>query len=326
MKQIPLILLVSLLSLTCNAQEKKGHDHKHDHNHNHDHGKKTRKRKPFVINKLIPSETVRLADIGYKNVGETQLTLDIYKPNKTVKDAPLVVWIHGGAWMRGSKEAFIQKNNRLVNTLLKEGYIIASINYRLSGEATFPKPVQDCNDAINYLWKHSKDYGFNKHKIVLMGRSAGGHLAALVAASNTHNVSDFFTKPSRPKFKVKALVDFFGPSDLTTLKVNKARDPKRSPTARFLGDVPTNKPELAKKASPVTYINKHTPPTILLHGLNDRKVQSDQSKDFKERLDAVNVINELYIVENAKHGDRIFDSEKYVTLVLNFLRTQCPVK
>lgn len=274
----------------------------------------------------LPEGTIEIKNIVYKITAADSLKLDIYLPQKHTKKTPLIVWIHGGAWMRGDKEVFRKKNNRLLNALLNEGYAIASINYRLSGEAIFPAQIQDCNDAINYLWINNKKYSINKNRIAVMGRSAGGHLAALVATSNNHAVPDFFSAPNKPKFKINALISFFGPTELIALEENKKKKSDKSSTARFLGGQPSNIPEIARKASPVTYINKHTPPTILLHGTSDKKVPATQSELFKSKLDENDVANEIYLVEEATHGDRIFDSEQYVTFVLNFLRTHFGIR
>lgn len=273
----------------------------------------------------LPEATVIYDDIVYKTVSNTSLTLDLYVPNKTIKNAPLLIWTHGGAWMRGSKEAFVRKNNRLLNTLLNEGYAVASIGYRLSANAIFPAQIQDCNDAINFLWENSTTFNINKDKFATMGRSAGGHLAALVAMSNAHNIPEFFTTPKHPKFKIRALVDFFGPADLVAMR-GKGHDEDDAPEAKFLGGSPLKLPEIAKKASPVTYVNSKTPPTILLHGISDKIVPSSQSELLKAALDTQSITNEIYLVDDARHGDPTFDSEKYVGIVLTFLKKHFPAK
>ena len=271
----------------------------------------------------LPKDTHMFDDIVYKTVDGKNLALDLYIPDTTTNKPPLIVWTHGGAWMRGSKEAFIDKNNRLINALLNNGYAIASIGYRLSGEAIFPAQIQDCNDAIDFLYQNSEQYNFDRDRIASMGRSAGGHLAALVATSNSHEIADFNTKKEKPEFKIRALVDFFGPSDFISMR-GKGHDEDDAPEAKLLGISPLKAPKLAKKASPVTYVNSETPPTLLLHGLDDTIVPSSQSEIFKSHLDNACVTNEIHLVEGARHGDRIFDSTQYVDIVIDFLKRHFP--
>lgn len=272
------------------------------------------------------TNTVQMLNyIPYKTIDGTSLTLDIHQPSAKVKNAPLLVWIHGGAWFRGDKKAFIRKNKHLLNTLLNEGYVVASINYRLSGEAVFPAQIQDCNDAIYFLWKNAEKYGINPDKIAVMGRSAGGHLASLVATSNAHHLPDFHQEGTPNSFHIDALVAFFPPTDFLSFANNATTAPENSPEAKFLGGIPTKIPEIAISASPTTYVNADTPPTILLHGLNDTAVPSQQSVLLKSKLDSVQVPNELYLAEGARHGDPVFDTNEYVNNVLTFLKMYFPV-
>ncbi len=277
------------------------------------------------ITESLPSETVVHKDVTYKTVDDLALTLDLYLPGEEAENVPLMVWIHGGAWMRGTKKAFIQRNNRLVTSLLSEGYAVASIRYRLSGEAIFPAQIQDCNDAINFLWDNSDTYSIDRDRIGAMGRSAGGHLAALVTTSNSHNIEDFFSGVSEPKFEIKVLIDFFGPYDLMAMR-GPGHDEDDAPEALFLGGSPLKIPDVAIKASPSSYVSSDTPPTILLHGIEDTTVPSTQSELFRSDLDSVEVINEIHLVEGARHGDPVFDTELYVNgVILPFLRKHFPV-
>ena len=273
----------------------------------------------------MPKHIIQRKNIIYKTIDSINLELDFYKKDD-VKNPPLLVWIHGGAWMRGDKQAFLTKNKTLVNKVLNAGYALASVNYRLSSEAIFPAQIQDCNDAINYLVKANNTLGFNKNCIGIMGRSAGGHLAALVATSNAHHITEFFSSEEKPNFKIDVLVDFFGPSDLLHFKENKTPQSPSEPEAKLLGGTPNSKQELARQASPVYYVNKQTPPTILFHGLSDNRVPSKQSEIFKSYLDENEIVNEMCLVENARHGDPIFDTEEYVNKVMLFLKTYFPAK
>jgi acetyl esterase/lipase len=271
----------------------------------------------------LPEGIVIKNNIVYKSIQNNHLALDLYLPNGTDSNFPLLVWFHGGAWLRGSKEEFIHKNNLLVNTLLKEGYAIASVNYRLSYEAKFPSQIQDCNDAINFLWSQSETLNLDKNKIAVMGRSAGAHLASLVATSNSHKLKEFFSTPSYPKFTINAVVNFFGPSDFIALRGNSGQidhDDPESAEAQLLGHSPLLRPDIAKWASPTTYVDENTPPFIILHGNNDQVVPYSQSTLLKSYLDLAYIENKYFVADGAGHGDPIFDSEQYVNEVLLFLR------
>ncbi|MEZ9059901.1 alpha/beta hydrolase fold domain-containing protein [Vibrio pelagius] len=263
-------------------------------------------------------------DILFKTIGEREIKLDLYTPSaEATTQYPLLVWVHGGAWKRGSKDAIPEKNPLLLQSVLNEGYALASVDYRLSGEANFPQPVQDINDALNYLHDNAEKLGINADNLVMMGRSAGGHLAGFIGATNSaYNQVDFYEPP---KYKVSAVVSFFGPTDLLELG-NKGgkKTSKKSSVSRFLGDIPSNIPELAKQASTTSYVNKNTPPYIQLHGTLDKRVPLSQSEILKAKLDEHGVINQLYIEEGVGHSAPVFDTEKYVPHVLDFLNTHFP--
>lgn len=278
--------------------------------------------------KTLDTKTANSKTVNSKNVDGNALKLDLYLPasqQHATSKPPLIVWVHGGAWKRGDKTAFIQKNNHLVNTLLTKGYAIASINYRLSGEAQFPAQIQDVNDGIEFLWQNADKYGFDKDRIAIMGRSAGGHLAGLVAMSNHHDVSDFISQAKQPSFDIQALVSFFGVYDFIALNEQKNSSAK-SPEGQLLGDAPSNLVDIAKIASPTTYADAKAPVTLLLHGLQDSNVPNEQSVLLHNALDNAKVNNKLVLVEGARHGDPVFDSEQYVNQVSQFLAENFPVQ
>ncbi|MCS0125319.1 alpha/beta hydrolase [Vibrio alginolyticus] len=263
-------------------------------------------------------------DILFKTVGEREIKLDLYTPSvESNTQYPLLVWVHGGAWKRGSKDAIPEKNPLLLQSVLNEGYALASVDYRLSGEAIFPQPVQDINDALNYLYGNAEKLGIKADNVVIMGRSAGGHLAGFIGATNSaYNQVDFYEPP---KYKVSAVVSFFGPTDLLELS-NKGgkKTSKKSSVSRFLGDIPNNIPKLAKKASTTSYVNENTPPYIQLHGTLDKRVPLSQSEILKAKLDEHGVTNQLFIEEGVGHSAPVFDTEKYVTHVLDFINKHFP--
>lgn len=295
MKKINVVLIVLFLSLTLNA-------------------------KSFIEKN----------DIVFKTVGNKDIKLNLYFPNENInKRYPLLIWIHGGAWKRGSKDNIVKKNPLLLKSVTKEGYALASIDYRLSKEASFPKPIQDINDAINFLYDNADKYNIDAKEVVVMGRSAGGHLAEFMGATNTHKNLDIYEKNKQPKYKVVSVVSFFGPSDFLDLSKKRGKEKlksRKSPEAMFLGKAPNEDIELAKKASPSTYITKESPPFILLHGDKDTKVPVSQSILLKKILDENGVENRLFIEKGVGHSAKIFDSEKYVLEVIEFIKKYYPKK
>lgn len=272
---------------------------------------------------------VEQKDIVFKTVGDREIKLNLYLPDeKSAKKRSLLIWVHGGAWRRGSKDYIVDKNPLLLTSMIREGYALASVDYRLSGEASFPDPVADVHDAINFLHDNADKYNIDVDNIVLMGRSSGGHLAALVGAVSPHNPIEFYT--TQPKYKVPAVVSFFGPTDILKLsdkrKGKGGGGGKRSPEAMFLGADPKQEPELAKRASPTHYINADSPAFILLHGDQDKRVPHSQSVMLKALLDQHGVDNKLFIEEGVGHSARIFDSEKYVPEVIEFVKKHLPPK
>lgn len=267
-------------------------------------------------------------DLLFKTVSDREVKLDLYLPTSVEKNKhPLLIWVHGGAWKRGSKDNIPQKNPLLLNSFLKEGYALASVDYRLSGETTFPAQIIDINDAINFLHSHSSEYNIDVDNIAVMGRSAGGHLAALIGATNPHKNIDFYGSEEQPKYNVVSVVSFFGPTDMLRMmdKRTGAQDnTRKSPESMLLGGNPKDVPEVARQASPTFYITKESPPFILLHGDNDTKVPVSQSLILKQLLDENNIDNMLFIEKGGRHSDRVFDTDKYVSEVVSFVKKYLP--
>ncbi|EJL6978527.1 alpha/beta hydrolase [Vibrio cholerae] len=264
-------------------------------------------------------------DITFKTVDGRVLKLDLYKPKaERIQPYPLLIWVHGGAWKRGSKDDIPIKNPLLLSSVLQQGYALAAVNYRLSGEATFPAPVQDINDAVNFLYDNALQFHIKADKVIMMGRSAGGHLAGLMGTTNTHSNLTFYAKP---KYQVKAVVSFFGPTDLLALANKGGKETsKQSSVSRFLGDTPSAIPQIAKQASSTSYVNERTPPFIQLHGTVDKQVPLEQSQLLKAKLDEYGINNQLWIEQNVGHSDPIFDTEKYVPKVITFIKEHLPTE
>lgn len=267
---------------------------------------------------VFPQGTVIHGNIPYNNDTLKKHLLDIYLPANAKGKVPIIVLVHGGGWLGNDKYADLGYMKKTIVELVNEGFALASIDYRFASQAVFPALIQDCNRAVSFLYDNSDKYGFDKNRFSLMGWSAGGHLASLMGLSKNNNVANFYMPNSTKSFDFKAVVDFYGPSELILLK--SADDPK-SPESILLGDSPINRPDLAKIASPVTYVDKNDPPFLIIHGEKDDMVNPQQSKLLHSWLNTVGVQNELIIVKDAPHYGTMFDADEIRKKVVVFLKT-----
>ncbi|MET3126676.1 acetyl esterase/lipase [Arcicella rosea] len=274
---------------------------------------------PSQIYARLPKGTVIHGNIPYNGDTLKKHLLDIYLPADAKGNTPLIVFIHGGGWIGNDKYADMGYMPNTINAMLESGFAIASIDYRFAMQAVFPAILQDCNKAVSFLFDNADKYKFDKNRIALMGFSAGGHLASLMGTSQNNNVKSLYFPDTYRPFKYKAVVDFYGPTDLVLLPGN---EDAKSPEGLLIGAAPLLKPDLAKAASPITYIDKNDPPFIIFHGEKDNIVSNKQSKLFSAWLDHFGVKNELTIVKDAPHFGTMYDVEEIRTKVINFLKAE----
>ena len=262
------------------------------------------------VQHIFPEGTVMHGNIPYANDSLKKHQLDIYVPASASNNTPLVVWVHGGAWMLNDKYADMSYMKNTVKGLIDSGYALASIDYRHSTQAPFPAQIQDCNEALEFLYKHAAEYKLDKNRIALIGFSAGGHLASLMGLSNNNNVTEFYPRHQRTHFKIRCVLDFYGPSDLIAISSNPdtSVNNSRNPVALLLGGMAIEHPDLAKKASPVTYVDKNDPPFLIVQGEKDESVPNTQSRLLHSWLGLYGVRNQLIIVPGAPHYGPMFDA------------------
>ena len=276
-----------------------------------------------AIQNIIPASVIVHGNLPYSQDTLKRHLLDIYIPSGGSNKKPLIVWVHGGAWMLNDKYADMSYMKNTVREFLDSGYALASIDYRYSTEAVFPAQIQDCNQALEYLYQHAEQYGYDQNRIALIGFSAGGHLASLLALSNNDAPAAFYPSGLKTHFKIKCVMDFYGPSDLTMLGSNPdtSINNDRNPVSILLGATVVRRPDLARKASPVTYIDKHDPPFIIVQGEKDESVPNTQSKVLSSWLTLSGVQNELILVPNAPHFGVMFDVPEIRLRLFHFLDT-----
>jgi len=271
---------------------------------------------------LFTKGTVFYSNISYANDTLQKHLLDLYLPGHAKANAPLVVFVHGGAWMLNDKYADMNYMRNTVKELVDSGYALASIDYRHSTTAPFPAQIQDCNQAVDFLYRHADEYHLDKNRIALIGFSAGGHLVSLLGLSHNNKVKDFYVNGALPKFSIRCVLDFYGPSDLVaaSMNTNTAVNNAHSAAATLLGAIPYERPDLAKKASPVTYVDKKDPPFFIVNGEKDESVPNTLSKLLSGWLNVYGVPNELIIVLGAPHYGPKFDQEWIRQRLFRFLK------
>lgn len=241
-----------------------------------------------------------LRDIEYVPGGHERQKLDLYLPKEASVGVkrPLIVWVHGGAWQAGSK------NRCPAVSFADQGYVVASINYRLSQHAVFPAQIEDCKAAIRWLRVNAGKYGYDPNRLGVWGSSAGGHLVALLGTAG--DVQEFDIGPYRGvSSQVQAVCDFFGPTDFTKMSsfaTTMDHDSADSPESRLIGGPVQESRDRALRADPITYVTKDDPPFLIVHGDRDPLVPYNQSELLYEALRNAGVDATFYTVRGAGHG------------------------
>jgi acetyl esterase/lipase len=270
------------------------------------------------VKDVFPTGTEHYDNIPYANDTLKKHLLDVYVPPTGKSSYPVVVWIHGGAWMSNDKYADMGYMKNTLREFIEKGYAVASIDYRWSTMAIFPAQIRDCNQALEFLYQNADKYKLDRNRMALIGFSAGGHLANLAGLSNNNKVKDFYSNGKNPHFKIKVVLDFYGPSDFLTFTGRDSKDP-HNPITLLLGGMVADNESKAKKASPITYIDKNDPPFLIVQGEKDESVNPDQAILLSQKLKAAGVKNDLIIVPNAPHYGVMFDTENIRQKIFEYL-------
>lgn len=278
------------------------------------------------------AQTPTFNDVVYANVPRDDgvsmpVRLDVYWNNNVSPSAPspCVVWIHGGGWVSGTHDNVPQ----MVRALLTSGFVVASVEYRLSGEAIFPAQIHDVKGAIRHLKRNAATFRIDPARIGTWGTSAGGHLSALMLTSNNVFEAEGSVGGVGPRATIRAAVDFFGPTDILNMNLDVTNPPgsgidhdaPTSPESQLIGydqtgqgigvlRVNQNNPaapfpekmRLVNLANPITHVDPRDLRIFIAHGTIDTSVPLLQSQKLFDAMNAVNTAPQFTAVAGAGHG------------------------
>jgi acetyl esterase/lipase len=269
----------------------------------------------------LPPGVVEYRGLAY--VPDTMLDrqkLDLFVPTEAkTQPVPVLVYIHGGGWVSGNRDRVPLLG------LTWSGYAVASISYRYATDAPWPAQLDDCRSAIQFLVDHAEEYGLDINRFAIAGASAGGHLALMLAMTHEH-INSPTTKDEATSQKsshtenspnIRAVVDWFGPTDLTVLRGGNR---KQNPVNTLLGEKADD--ARANSASPLHFVDKSNPPTLIIHGDRDELVPYSQSTRLADAMKTAGADVELVILPNAGHGGPAFFNLQQFNMIKSFLDKQ----
>jgi acetyl esterase/lipase len=264
------------------------------------------------------------ADLAYADISDAQ-KLDLYIPEGT-GPFPVVIMVHGGGFMFGDKADGAGLTG--VDQLLAAGYAVASINYRLSGEAQYPAQIHDAKAAVRFLRANAATYNLNPDKFGAWGASAGGNLVALLGTTCGVAELEGDLGNNDQSSCVQAVVDWFGPIDflkmqeqLTEAGCSASTDDASSPESKLVGAAIQTVPEKVALTNPMNYITPDDAPFFIQNGTEDCNIPPVQNKNLADALVAVIGADKVTYssLEGAGHGGSQFETEENIQLVISFL-------
>lgn len=255
---------------------------------------------------------------GWLNQTTRDLHLSVIRHQKRFDDHkfPVIFWFAGGAWMD------VDYNIHLANltAYAQKGFVIIDVEYRDSNKVKFPGQLEDAKAAIRYIKKNALKFQIDPDKIIVMGESAGGHLASMLGVTNglkKFDVGDNLEFNS----DVNLAIPWSGVVDpLTTMRSNLTDD-HNFMYRNFLGKKPDQSQVLNDRANPLKYIDQQTVPFLILHGTDDSIVPVSNAEQLAQTLTEHKIINELYEVKDAKHMDPKFWRPEIRQLIVDFIKT-----
>jgi acetyl esterase/lipase len=256
-----------------------------------------------IVDSKLPKNVKATMDITYCNIGNRALKADIFYPaTKTKKKRPAVLLIHGGGWRSGDRSQQIP----MAQHLAAKGFVSITAEYRLSTEALYPAAIFDLKAAVRWIKANAKAYQIDTNKVVVLGCSAGGQLAALIGTTN--NNPEFEDKVCNPDYSsnVAAIVDVDGTLAFIHPESEEGNDKPGKPSAAtlWLGKSAAEDPLLWKKVAPLNHVSSNTPPILFLNSGVTRMHAG--RNDMIQKLDSLHIYSEVHTFEDAPHPFWLF--------------------
>ncbi|MBX3009195.1 MAG: alpha/beta hydrolase [Melioribacteraceae bacterium] len=274
---------------------------------------------PYTAIPMIPDSSTftKYENQIYDNTFR-DLHIDIYSPKNVCAPIPLIIIIHGGGWRSGSKEM----ERPLAKNLTQHGLCTATVEYRLSPEAKYPAGVVDLKKAIKWIKKNSTGYGIDSSKIILLGGSAGGTLAALLGVTANHKIFDgmnYYPEISTGVcgiINIDGIVDFSDPAES-----GKDTIPAKPSAGKlWFGASYSENPNIWNEASPLNYVDKQTPPILFINSAQKRfRAGRDE---FIKKLNVLNKYSQVVEIDNSPHPFWLFEPwfSTNIKLITDFVK------
>ena len=232
-------------------------------------------------------------NITYLTANNWEAKLDVYQARDATTPNPTLVYFHGGGWVQGSKEA----SSLTFLPFLNMGWNVVNVEYRLAKVSLAPAAVQDALCALRWVYRNGKDYNVDLNRLVVMGNSAGGHIALTTGMTPASESLDSLC-PGSEELKVAAIINWYGITDVNELLAGAN---VRNFAVGWLGGM-SNREEIAKRVSPLTYVRAGLPPIISIQGDADPIVPYSQNVRLHQALDKAGTRNQLVTIPGGKHG------------------------
>ena len=276
----------------------------------------------------MPETNPQYRDVNYAGDDLEAHRMDIYLP-ETGKDAyKVVVVIYGSAWFANNMKSMAYMS--IGKPLVDAGFAVVCINHRSSGDAKFPAQIHDVKAALRFIRAHASDYHLDTRFVGITGFSSGGHLASLAGVTNdmkkttrggtTVEIEGAVGSDLEFSSRVDAVVDWFGPVDMSRMKDCNTVNDGRSPEAALIGGAPADNPDLVQLISPITYVTTLGPKFLVIHGEADTVVPHCQSEYFSQELKKCGRLDAFVSVPNGQHGPVTFNEDTFKKMVEFFQR------
>jgi acetyl esterase/lipase len=266
----------------------------------------------LVASGAEPPKTATEQDIVYTKAGTTELKLDLARPAQGDGPFAAVLVIHGGAWRQGNKADV----RPILPQFAQRGFVAISPQYRFCPKDAFPAQVHDVKAAVRWVKVNAKKYKVDPERIGAIGFSAGGHLALMLGLTSPSDGLEGEVSPGSPDSRVKAVVNYFGPTDLAASDIPDICKPW---VKDLLGGSPSDKPEAAAKASPLTFVSKDDAPVLTFQGTKDPLVPFSQAIKLAEAMNSAGVPGRVELMVGAQHGWGGPEMERTIGETFSFL-------